>query len=235
MIVVLDRVRPAYPTERSSAVRRTVLILLTLAASLLIAGQASAAIRPLELYTPEGGAVPVGGQIVASSTSLKLTLEPGKTVECDRARLAGTLSNNDATTDKAAIKEASFTGVEGKETPCTSTGLGNVTVDAARLAWTMSLSGTGVAQIHKTAFTLVFPELGGMKCNYQAFTVKGKFGIPDEGVVTFANQSLKVVTKTSGKGCAPEVVLNVTVGLDEFRPPPKEPGEEVILDRFFVP
>jgi hypothetical protein len=164
--------------------------------------------------TVEGKALVVGSSLRGTNTGNTVFSGSGLTIECSKAVLNGTLTENSGTSIKGEIKAgfAKFNGT-GTSEDCTSNlGSASATVNSALCLATVSktdnvsITGCFIAPVE---FSLSVTGTG--ICRYSAATVTGTFVTNAEATIKLTNQGVNKVE--GGIFCPAQGVLNMDLDL----------------------
>ncbi len=190
--------------------KRIALLGLAIVAVFAMTAMSAYAKEGLKLHTAKVAELAAGAEIKASSTNLIFTTEKGK-LECTVNILGGKLTNNNSSKDKASIESDIEEGEEtvGKEEHLCKTGLGPAKIHSLHFPWTQEFSTKGKAATKgkKVTFESVFPGLGGVKCVFEAATVKQTNSTSGPLTLSLTAQKFKANKKESNEACPKEGTL----------------------------
>jgi len=176
---------------------------------------ASAKKAGLILHTAKITELKAGAEISASSKNLTFTTEKGA-LECTVNILGGKLGNNNSSKDKGTVESDIEEGTEtvGSEHNLCKTALGPAKIHSLKFPWTDEFGSTGKYETKgkKITFESVFPGLGGVKCVFEASTVKGTNTTSGALTITIASQKFKANKKESNEACPKEGTLSGLFG-----------------------
>jgi len=145
------------------------------------------------------GALAAGAPLRSFSTNLTFNGSNGVSVTCKEAIVTGTLTANEAASDRGQVTAYEAKGNHEVPGACNGGTAGPVLFTSTELPWTLALTAKGAETISgKIDIELMFPHEGNLACLYEAKSLAYSFNLSGPVTSTAEHQSLRGSKPNSG-------------------------------------